>query len=988
MRKIQINVIIISGLLLIFFLCAHASADIQDMKLLTSKIGWTVTEKVLYWTTNGGAQWKNITPQSVSNGYIASVFFLNPLQGWALCCDTNTKYREFSIAYTNNGGTTWSTKPIALFTTLLGPQIPKNFQVIDPNEDEKRAILNGVGRIDFVDANHGWVLWEFPFFARTGYRISVMLRTEDGGQTWKLINNHPLLPIPGDFHFVTATKGWLAGYDGNLYVTNDGGNSWEEVFLKAPDQVVSIGGTRYNLPIFIDNKYGFLSVIYKDNQAHFANYRDGQTNPETLVLFTTLDGGITWKAGQVVKNVYGMMGPSTIADSVFITATSSKSEHTVTLLKTTPNGKIVRMIADTGTWAANNTKPNNLYNGWWKFSFVTSNQGWMATYDQLLATNDGGTTWNVITPSIELNSPEPENPSHAFISGPGSFENLNFVGMEIRMRMLSQTERLFQLLPWLNPSPGSNVLPIPPRPPKSFEKKIATPSPVQWKTGDMEISLIGLAWAPANSTEMISKGRKETALEKPVFFKDRLYALALHFQAKRLNALDLNANSGLGRIKNIDGEIEAPLELTPNGFVQFSNSSNIRDIHFQQSNTTEYWDFFPTPIDQKNFVFKVFPAPGGPPALSFRVILQDNDFVIVKPEPNKVYTSYYGDNNITMLDGSETAAIDGFNNVITTIDVGLSPSALAINPTTNRIYIVNHGSVNAPARYQGSKIIRAIRTGEEKKSSHAVAIDPVINKIYVANWSSNNVTVIDDLGTSKTVAVGLNPYAIAVNPETHRVYVTNHYSNDVTVIDSSGTTRTIAVGLSPYGVAVNPVTNKIYVANGLGDDVTVIDGSDNSTTTITAGTAPYSVAVNPMTNKIYVANWSGNDVTVINGADNSTTTVRVGSNPITVAVNSVTNKIYTANINSDNVTVINGSNNSTTTIDVGSEPFTIAVNPTTNKIYVANIGSSNITAINGTDNSTTTIEVGDYPCAIAINPTTNKVYVVNHSSQNVALISE
>ena len=108
----------------------------------------------------------------------------------------------------------------------------------------------------------------------------------------------------------------------------------------------------------------------------------------------------------------------------------------------------------------------------------------------------------------------------------------------------------------------------------------------------------------------------------------------------------------------------------------------------------------------------------------------------------------------------------------------------------------------------------------------AVAINPVTNKIYVVNRDSANVTVIDGAtnGTT-TVAAGTSPVAVAVNPVTNQIYVVNSGSANVTVIDgATNNTATVAAGTNPRAVAVNPATNQIYVANSGSANVTVIDG--------------------------------------------------------------------------------------------------------------------------------------------------------------------
>ncbi len=177
---------------------------------------------------------------------------------------------------------------------------------------------------------------------------------------------------------------------------------------------------------------------------------------------------------------------------------------------------------------------------------------------------------------------------------------------------------------------------------KVLEKKLDFPSPVQWKGyGGLEISLIGVAWGPANSPQMLSKGREKTARDNPEFYPDRPYALALRFRAKIGGALSLQMTtvSGLGRVKNVDGDIEVPMELTTAGFVGLPRSNGVFDVHFDKNNTTEYWDVFPVSADQKEFLFQVFHAAGLTPSatpLSFRIVLKDGDIVIIGATPKSV----------------------------------------------------------------------------------------------------------------------------------------------------------------------------------------------------------------------------------------------------------------------------------------------------------------------------------------------------------------
>ena len=149
-----------------------------------------------------------------------------------------------------------------------------------------------------------------------------------------------------------------------------------------------------------------------------------------------------------------------------------------------------------------------------------------------------------------------------------------------------------------------------------------------------------------------------------------------------------------------------------------------------------------------------------------------------------------------------------------------------------------------------------------------VAVNPSTNTVYVTNFYDNTVSVIDGSNNTvtSTVSVGGYPGGVAVNPSTNTVYVTNSDDNTVSVIDGSNNTvtATVSVGSTPYGVAVNPSTNTVYVANNNDNTVSVIDGSTNAVTaTVTVGNSPSAVAVNPSTNTVYAANKGSNSVSVI-----------------------------------------------------------------------------------------------------------------------------
>ena len=112
---------------------------------------------------------------------------------------------------------------------------------------------------------------------------------------------------------------------------------------------------------------------------------------------------------------------------------------------------------------------------------------------------------------------------------------------------------------------------------------------------------------------------------------------------------------------------------------------------------------------------------------------------------------------------------------------------------------------------------------------HGVAVNPSTNTVYVTNYSGHSVSVINGSNNHvrSTVTVGTNPIGVAVNPSTNTVYVTNVFGDSVSVINGSNNhvKSTVTVGTHPHGVAVNPSTNTVYVTNESGNSVSVINGS-------------------------------------------------------------------------------------------------------------------------------------------------------------------
>lgn len=298
------------------------------------------------------------------------------------------------------------------------------------------------------------------------------------------------------------------------------------------------------------------------------------------------------------------------------------------------------------------------------------------------------------------------------------------------------------------------------------------------------------------------------------------------------------------------------------------------------------------------------------------------------------------------------------------INVGHGPIQVAVNPVTDKIYVVDQGPIG------------------------------VLNTRCEVQDGPGSVTIIDGLtGNTSSITVGYCPGSIAVNPVTNKIYVandTNSASAQVTVIDGATlATSTVDIGGFPIDIAVNPVTNKIYVACQIDDVVDEIDGATNAVTTINVGTNPADLAVNTHTNKIYVAD-TGNalstgELAIIDGATDHVSYVDTEPYPAAVAVNPVTNQIYVPYGGSSisvaaGLEIVDGNTEQYQTAHLKFyQPSAIALNPATGTVYVTDSAGQEVYVVNWPSiNATPSVQVLSVPGeaqSLAVDPVANNVYV-------------
>ena len=245
------------------------------------------------------------------------------------------------------------------------------------------------------------------------------------------------------------------------------------------------------------------------------------------------------------------------------------------------------------------------------------------------------------------------------------------------------------------------------------------------------------------------------------------------------------------------------------------------------------------------------------------------------PNTRTVYAANQEDNTVSVIDATACNKdnLAGCNQTWPTTNVGNVPLFIGINKITNTIYVSNSIdntlSVIDGATCNGqitSGCMQPQPTTPVGAAPYQVAVDETTDTIYVVNQGDNTVSVIngdvcngtDTSGCNQSwpiVTVGASPQALAVNPSNDTLYVANRGDNTVSVIntlhcnahDSSGcwqTPATIAVGDGPRSVGIVFATNTVFVGNRNDLTVSVIDGSTcNGGDTTGCGQTPPAVLI-------------------------------------------------------------------------------------------------------------------------------------------------
>jgi len=249
-----------------------------------------------------------------------------------------------------------------------------------------------------------------------------------------------------------------------------------------------------------------------------------------------------------------------------------------------------------------------------------------------------------------------------------------------------------------------------------------------------------------------------------------------------------------------------------------------------------------------------------------------------------------------------SGALTGNGNSIGT---GSVPTAIAMTPAANALFVLNSGSNNISTySVDSAGALSAISTTTPTgKTPTGLATDPAGKFLFVANQTSSDISVYTINGTGltqvpgspfTTIPAGYSypdgtlPAAVAVSKSGKYLYVANQSANFVSAFAINPTSGALTalgtpfynVGISPSGVAVTPNGGFLYVANAGANSnnisafaicdavVTSCTNVNNPDGTLTpvagspfpAGLGPVAIVFDPGFNFVYVVDKGSNQI--------------------------------------------------------------------------------------------------------------------------------
>src|SRR5688572_12041201 len=176
--------------------------------MMTESSGWVLLDQALFWTSDAGQTWTEISPSIPADTMVEDIQFIDSNRGWLLASIRDPNGGAlFQLSQTIDGGTTWATRALSLF--------------------ESGEIASYVKNADmgWIDAQTGWI--SIKQTSGSNFSLGTLFKTSDGGSNW---SRFPL-PVADRTYFSDPFNGWATGGPSNdqIFKTQNGGATWNNV---------------------------------------------------------------------------------------------------------------------------------------------------------------------------------------------------------------------------------------------------------------------------------------------------------------------------------------------------------------------------------------------------------------------------------------------------------------------------------------------------------------------------------------------------------------------------------------------------------------------------------------------------------------------------------------------------------------------------------------------------------------------------------------
>ncbi|MFT3735635.1 MAG: YCF48-related protein [Rhodocyclaceae bacterium] len=267
--------------------------------LSDGQTGWFAFSKQLWWTRDAGSTW--------SEARVPTGFSVNALH---FSADGQTGWTAGSshIFHTQDGGKTWekqygrddSERDIQLRKIKFQPDAKRGYAVgkgiilITQDGGRQWTAMQAENVTAFAEPNGGREL-EFRdiFFSPDGSHLwSSGVNSRDYGKNWQ---RSPQTLSVANMGFVDAKSGWMLNDDRTLYLTNDGGESWQPASRTRPHNLLAIHAESDLKHFTAVDTNG--SVLASDDSGKSWRYVSRGSRGDWRSLHVSPGGKFMWAAG-------------------------------------------------------------------------------------------------------------------------------------------------------------------------------------------------------------------------------------------------------------------------------------------------------------------------------------------------------------------------------------------------------------------------------------------------------------------------------------------------------------------------------------------------------------------------------------------------------------------------------------------------------------------------------------------------------------------